>query len=68
MSRADQYRCTASECSAITQFFTDPQQRATVLALAKAWTRLAEEAERNERMVPQTAIDTPPKACRDDTD
>jgi hypothetical protein len=51
MSAADQYRRNASECVAITTFFVDPRQRATVLALAEAWTRLAEQAERNEQIV-----------------
>jgi hypothetical protein len=48
MSAADQYRRNASECVAITAFFTGPQQRAAVLALAEAWTRLAEQADKNE--------------------
>jgi hypothetical protein len=51
MSAADQYRRNASECIAITAFFVDPQQRAAVLALAEAWTRLAEQAEKNEQIV-----------------
>jgi hypothetical protein len=46
MSAADQYRRNASECIAITPFFSDPGQRATILALADAWTRLAEQAEK----------------------
>ncbi|HLH96772.1 MAG TPA: hypothetical protein VKW08_16795 [Xanthobacteraceae bacterium] len=50
MSSADRYRRNACECVAITSFFADPQQRATILALAEAWTRLAEQAERNEQM------------------
>jgi hypothetical protein len=47
MSAADQYRRNASDCIAITAFFVDPQQRATILALAEAWTRLANRAEKN---------------------
>jgi hypothetical protein len=47
MSAADQYRRNASDCVAITAFFVDPQQRAAILALAEAWTRLAEQAEKN---------------------
>jgi hypothetical protein len=49
MSAADQYRRNASECIAITAFFANPQQRAEVLALAEAWTRLAEQADKNEQ-------------------
>jgi hypothetical protein len=60
MSAAAQYRRNASECVAITAFFVDPQQRATVLALAEAWTRLAEQAEKNEQVVLSPATDTPP--------
>jgi len=47
MSAADQYRRNASDCVAVTAFFVDPQQRAAILALAEAWTRLAEQAEKN---------------------
>jgi hypothetical protein len=50
MSAAEQYRRNASECMAITAFFVDPQQRATILALAEAWTRLAQQAEKNEQI------------------
>jgi|GraSoi2013_115cm_1033766.scaffolds.fasta_scaffold319970_2 hypothetical protein len=62
MSAADQYRRNASECVAITAFFLDPQQRATILALAEAWTRLAELAEKNEQVVLSPTTDTPPNA------
>ena len=49
MSAADQYRRSASECIAITAFFAGSQQRVAILALAEAfWTRLAEQAEKNE--------------------
>jgi hypothetical protein len=47
MSAADQYRRNASDCIAITAFFADPRQRAAILALAEAWSRLAQQAERN---------------------
>lgn len=50
MSAAEQYRRNASECMAVTAFFVDPQQRATILALAEAWTRLAQQAEKNEQI------------------
>jgi hypothetical protein len=67
MSAADQYRRNASDCIAITTFFVDPAQRATILALAEAWTRLAEQAERNAQIVlpppghaaPQPSKDAP---------
>ena len=51
MSAADQYRRNASDCVAITAFFVDPQQRAAILALAEAWTRLADQAEKNAECV-----------------
>jgi hypothetical protein len=47
MSAADQYRRSASDCIAITAFFADPRQRAAILALAEAWSRLAQQAEKN---------------------
>jgi hypothetical protein len=59
MSAADQYRRNASECVAITAFFTGPQQRAAILALAEAWTRLAEQAEKNEALLPATTGNEP---------
>jgi len=58
MTAADQYRRNASECLAITVFFSDPGQRATILALADAWTRLAAQAEKNEHLVLPTTSGT----------
>jgi hypothetical protein len=68
MSAADQYRRNASECIAITAFFADPRQRATILALAEAWSRLAEQAERNEQMVLPPVSDPPPQSSKDAPD
>jgi hypothetical protein len=68
MSAADQYRRNASECIAITAFFVDPQQRAAILALAEAWTRLAEQAEKNERAVLPSTTDSPPQSNADAPD
>jgi len=65
MSAADQYRRNASECIAITAFFADSAQRATVLALADAWNRLAEQAEKNEQIVVAAMTDC---ALRSSTD
>jgi hypothetical protein len=68
MSAADQYRRNASECIAITAFFVDPQQRATILALAEAWNRLAEQAEKNEQIALPPPSDPPPQSNKDTTD
>jgi hypothetical protein len=68
MSAADQYRRNASECIAITAFFVDPQQRATILALAEAWTRLAEHAEKNEQIAMLIAPDPSPQSGEQTTD
>jgi hypothetical protein len=65
MSAADQYRRNASECIAITAFFSDPGQRATILALAEAWTRLAERAEKYEDAALMTFTDAPPHSSDD---
>jgi hypothetical protein len=65
MSAADQYRRNASECIAITTFFVDPTQRATILALAEAWTRLAEQADKNEHIAPLTPGYPPPQPGKD---
>jgi hypothetical protein len=65
MSAADQYRRNAAECVAITTFFVDPRQRATVLALAEAWTRLAEQAERNAQIALPLPSHPPPQPSKD---
>jgi hypothetical protein len=61
MSAADQYRRNACECIAITAFFSDPGQRATILALAEAWTRLAQQSEKYEQIA-QLATTPPPSS------
>jgi hypothetical protein len=63
MSAAEQYRRNACECIAITAFFSDPGQRATILALADAWTRLAQQSEKYEQIA-QLAT-TPPHSSED---
>jgi hypothetical protein len=68
MSAADQYRRNASECVAITAFFVDSQQRAVVLALAEAWTRLAEQAEKNDQIAVPAAADGPPQTSENAPD
>jgi hypothetical protein len=60
MSAAEQYRRNASECVAITAFFSDSGQRATILALAEAWTRLAQQAEKYEEVALVTSADVSP--------
>jgi hypothetical protein len=62
MSAADQYRRNASDCIAITAFFAGPQQRAAVLALAEAWTRLAVQAEKNEVTMLSATADASPRS------
>lgn len=61
MSAADQYRRNASDCIAVTAFFVDPQQRAAILALAEAWTRLADQAEKNAQGVLVARTGMPPR-------
>jgi len=65
MSAADQYRRNACECIAVTAFFSDPGQRATILALAEAWTRLAERAEKYEQAARVALTDPPPHSSDD---
>jgi hypothetical protein len=60
MSAAHQYRRNASECIAITAFFSDPGQRATILALAEAWNRLAEQSEKYGEAALARLTDAPP--------
>jgi hypothetical protein len=63
MSAAEQYRRNASECIAITAFFSDPGQRAAILALAEAWTRLAQQSEKYEQLA--RLATTPPNSGED---
>jgi hypothetical protein len=65
MSAAHRYRRSASDCIAITAFLVDPQHRAAILALAEAWVRLAEQAEKNEQVCLLAMTDNPPKSGGD---
>jgi hypothetical protein len=65
MSAAYQYRRSASECIAITAFFVDSGQRAAILALAEAWTRLAEQAEKNAQVVLPATTGNPLQSSED---
>jgi hypothetical protein len=64
MWAADQYRRNASDCIAVTAFFGDPRRRAVILALAEAWTRLAEQAEKNEETILLAAGGAPSQSRR----
>jgi hypothetical protein len=46
----DQYRRNAAECLAILASVVDPRLRLGLVAMAAAWTNLAEQAEKNSRV------------------
>jgi len=45
MGKAEQYRYYAAECIRLAKQ-SDPEEKETLLAMAEAWRRLAERAER----------------------
>jgi len=49
MERLRDYRRYAAECLLLTEEVTDPVAKGRLLALAQAWARLADLAEKNVR-------------------
>jgi hypothetical protein len=62
MSEAERYRRRASECNEIAASLVDPQQRAIMMAMARAWTHLAELAVKNDQVVLPEAEEHPASA------
>ena len=48
-SKADEYRLNAVNCVTVTEQISDPATRSHLLAMAQAWQKLAEQAERNSQ-------------------
>ena len=53
-SRADEYRRLARECLAMAHMMATEETRASLIAMAQAWHRLAEE---QEASVPPSAVE-----------
>lgn len=49
MTAAAQYREFARECARLAKELTNEQHRGALKAMEDAWTKLAEQAEKNER-------------------
>ena len=62
MDRVRQYQRHAAECLLLSEQAGDPVTRGKLLAMAQAWARLVELAERNSRPAP--AYDRSPRPER----
>jgi hypothetical protein len=62
MDRVRQYQRHAAECLLLSEQAADPVTRGKLLAMAQAWARLVELAERNSRPAP--AYDRSPRPER----
>jgi hypothetical protein len=49
MSAGDEYKRNAAECLRVASELTDPHRRLAMLEMAQAWSRLADQAERNKQ-------------------
>ena len=49
-SRSDDYRFNALNCLAIAEQITDPGTKALLIAMARSWYVLADQAERNSKL------------------
>jgi hypothetical protein len=47
MNRAVKYRRNAADCFAVAQQLTDPNLKATMLAMASSWSALADHAQQS---------------------
>jgi hypothetical protein len=55
MGLGEKYRRNAAECLEMAGVVKDPESRASLTVMARAWVRLAEQAEKNE-----LALQNPP--------
>jgi hypothetical protein len=62
MNEAERYQRSALECIAIAAFLVDPQQRTIMMAMAQAWTRLAEHAAKNDQLATLSGTETSPQS------
>lgn len=58
MSRSDEYRHNAANCLAVAGHTDDPTARALLIAMARCWHRLADQADRNSKT--DLVYETPP--------
>ena len=47
MSKAEDYRQLAAECVRTAKLMTDPEAKTSMLAMAREWHSVADQAERN---------------------
>jgi hypothetical protein len=59
MDKADEYRRLAANCVSMAERVTDHQFKASLVDMAGAWLRLAEQAEKNSRT--DLVYETPPR-------
>jgi hypothetical protein len=63
MKRSAKYRRNAADGFAVAQHFTDPDLKATMLAMAHSWSALADHAEQTSDL--DLSDDGPPKGADD---
>jgi hypothetical protein len=61
MSRSDEYRHNAANCLAVAGHTDDPTARALLIAMARSWHRLADQADRNSKS--DLVYETPMRAA-----
>ena len=50
MGLGEKYRRNAAECLEMSGIVKDPESKASLMTMAQAWVRLAEQAEKNEAL------------------
>ena len=58
MSRSNDYRRNAANCLTVAEGITDPAARALLIAMARSWLVLADQADRNDKC--DLVYETPP--------
>jgi hypothetical protein len=48
MGQGEKYRRNAAQCLEMAGVVKDPQSKASLMAMAQAWVRLAEQADKND--------------------
>lgn len=59
MTRSDEYRRNAANCLSVAEDIADPAARALMIAMARSWHLLADQAERNSKV--DLVYETPPR-------
>lgn len=58
MNKSEEYRQNAANCLTVAEQIADPATRAMLMAMARSWYALADQADRNSRL--DVVYETPP--------